>query len=397
MTFWHLIIISGVFQGLFLAGFLLVHRRSARRANRFLGWLLITYSVSVGLSMLYVTGYPGPLVHLAGLESVLYFLFGPLLYLYAKSLISHRRIPRWTVVAHLLPTLGVALYYLPYFLLNGTEKATWLAADVGGDEVTGAVAYFAVYYAYTLVYHLWVIGIIQRHNREIADLFSELTSLNLSWLRNLTLLSAAVIFLEIVVLVLWGVDALSYGLAYALGYLPSALLIYSIGYFALKQPALFEVALPDPQMLQADGAARPAPAEDEPHERASKYATSSLTDGKAETLRTQLLALMEEAHLYRTPNLRLADVAAQLDAAPNHVSQVINERMGKNFFDLVNHYRIEEAKAILVAAEQQHLTIQAVAFEVGFNAKTTFNVAFKKHTGLTPTQFKRTAATSRTP
>jgi AraC-like DNA-binding protein len=70
------------------------------------------------------------------------------------------------------------------------------------------------------------------------------------------------------------------------------------------------------------------------------------------------------------------------------VSQAINDGMKKNFYDLVNSYRVEEAKRLLMDEKNNNFTILSVGFEAGFNSKTTFNTVFKKFTGLTPTEFR---------
>ena len=70
------------------------------------------------------------------------------------------------------------------------------------------------------------------------------------------------------------------------------------------------------------------------------------------------------------------------------LSQIINERLNKNFFELVNAHRIKEAKKRLLDPDAEPLTILAIAFEVGFNSKSAFNAAFKKYTRMTPTQFR---------
>ena len=69
---------------------------------------------------------------------------------------------------------------------------------------------------------------------------------------------------------------------------------------------------------------------------------------------------------------------------------MINSKFGQNFYDFVNHYRIEEAKSIMVSNTDDKKTILEILYEVGFNSKSAFNNAFKKNTGKTPSEFKRT-------
>ena len=75
----------------------------------------------------------------------------------------------------------------------------------------------------------------------------------------------------------------------------------------------------------------------------------------------------------------------QMEVQPHHISQVINELEEKHFSDYINTYRIEDAKKMLLASDHK---IIHVAYDTGFNNKASFNNAFKKHTGMSPTQYK---------
>jgi YesN/AraC family two-component response regulator len=97
---------------------------------------------------------------------------------------------------------------------------------------------------------------------------------------------------------------------------------------------------------------------------------------------------MEEEKLYRETELTLHQLASHLQHPSHQVSQAINDGMDKTFYDLINGYRVEEAKRLLLNPKNRSFTILSVGFEAGFNSKTTFNTVFKKFTGLTPTDFR---------
>jgi len=97
---------------------------------------------------------------------------------------------------------------------------------------------------------------------------------------------------------------------------------------------------------------------------------------------------MEQDKLYQEADLTLQNLADRIQLPSYQVSQAINDGMNKNFYDLVNSYRVEEAKRLLLDAKNKDFTILSVGFEAGFNSKTTFNTVFKKFTGLTPTEFR---------
>jgi AraC-like DNA-binding protein len=98
---------------------------------------------------------------------------------------------------------------------------------------------------------------------------------------------------------------------------------------------------------------------------------------------------MEDRALYKEPTLTVSDLAGALSVTPHNLSQVINTQFGKNFYDFVNTYRVEEAKRRLVNPKDTHLTILAIAEESGFNSKSSFNTFFRKHAGMTPSEYRK--------
>lgn len=92
---------------------------------------------------------------------------------------------------------------------------------------------------------------------------------------------------------------------------------------------------------------------------------------------------------FLAPELTLDQLALQLSLRPRVLSQVINDRLGQNFYDFINRYRIQEASRLLTNPKDRKITILEVLYEVGFNSKSSFNTLFKKYTGLTPSEFKK--------
>ena len=92
---------------------------------------------------------------------------------------------------------------------------------------------------------------------------------------------------------------------------------------------------------------------------------------------------------YLDGDLSLPKLVEQFDVHPNYLSQVINEREHKNFYDYVNAYRVEEFKRLISDPQKRNLTILALAFECGFKSKSAFNKCFKKMTGQTPSEYMK--------
>lgn len=91
---------------------------------------------------------------------------------------------------------------------------------------------------------------------------------------------------------------------------------------------------------------------------------------------------------YLEADLSLPELANKLDIPSHHLSRVINEQFGVNFFDFVNQYRVEEVKSRINNPEFENLSLLGIAFDCGFNTKSAFNRVFKKMTGFTPSEYK---------
>jgi AraC-like DNA-binding protein len=117
-----------------------------------------------------------------------------------------------------------------------------------------------------------------------------------------------------------------------------------------------------------------------------RYARSALDPPTRTRIRRKLQEAMNTAHLYRDNRLTLRGLCRQIKENPHYVSQVINQDLGTSFYDLVNVHRVDNAKRLLVLSPDK--TVIEIALEVGFNSKSTFNAAFRHHTGSTPTAYR---------
>ena len=119
-----------------------------------------------------------------------------------------------------------------------------------------------------------------------------------------------------------------------------------------------------------------------------KYTKSSLTEEAKESILIKIRTEME-TNSYFTNNMgSLSDFAKRIHESLHHVSQVINEKTGKSFFELLAWYRVEEAKKIIREDIETTITIEELAERVGYNSKSAFNNAFKKLTSKTPSEFR---------
>jgi AraC-like DNA-binding protein len=123
-----------------------------------------------------------------------------------------------------------------------------------------------------------------------------------------------------------------------------------------------------------------------------KYGRSLLPETQRAALLAKLGELMEREKPFLEPDLTLQDLAGRLAVTPHQLSQILNDGLRQSFYDFVNGYRVRESQHRLAAAPQSGKTVLEVLYETGFNSKSTFNSVFKKHTGMTPTEFRNTQA-----
>ncbi|KKM58991.1 hypothetical protein LCGC14_1548630 [marine sediment metagenome] len=122
----------------------------------------------------------------------------------------------------------------------------------------------------------------------------------------------------------------------------------------------------------------------------SHTSTHSKESGVGEDTEVKkVMRFMAEEKPFLKPSFTLQQLGEQTQLPAKELSLLINHTMGKHFFDFVNEFRINEAKAILTDSNRQELTILEVLYEVGFNSKSSFNTAFKKYTGTTPTLYRK--------
>ncbi len=132
-----------------------------------------------------------------------------------------------------------------------------------------------------------------------------------------------------------------------------------------------------------------APKDVLPKSTISKYKTSSLQPKNVEKYKTELLHLMTEEKLFKNNKLTVNDVAKQLNIPRQHLSEILNVHMKIGFQDLLNQYRVEEFIECLQSETYKNYTLLAIANEVGFSSKSSFNTIFKKLKGMTPSQYKK--------
>lgn len=145
---------------------------------------------------------------------------------------------------------------------------------------------------------------------------------------------------------------------------------------------------PESSAAPAAEADPPAPGAPPPPEKA-KYGNNRLPDFARETIVGELQRHMQTAQPWLNVDLTLGELAAGINVSPHHLSQIINSEFGKSFASYINEYRVEEARQLLTGDHDK--SVLDVALDSGFSSKSSFNASFKKLTGMTPSEYRKSA------
>ncbi|HSF14269.1 MAG TPA: helix-turn-helix domain-containing protein [Vicinamibacteria bacterium] len=352
----------GVIHGFFLGLVLWTQARGHRTANRILAALVGLYSLHLLHIVLYWTRALAEVPHVWGFVWFFPYLYGPLLYLYVRALTEASFRLRRGFAVHFLPFVVCLLVFTRFYLLPAEVKRRLLESTY--DSVSGSAnPVVLTFWALQFVHFVCYLVASLRRLGESAG--SEQQTL---WLRRLF----AAFALSFSCWFLYGI-ALTFGVSYSRGIDTAATMamtvsIYGVGYTALRVPELFVG-----ELLRL---------------RRGRYEGSTLTEAAISEYRERLVAVMESNRPHVDANLRLLDLASLLEVPPYQLSQVINQGFGLRFNDFVNRYRVEEAKRLLSDPARRDESLLSLAFEAGFNNKTSFNQAFKKYTRMTPSRYR---------
>ncbi|NVJ50952.1 MAG: AraC family transcriptional regulator [Gammaproteobacteria bacterium] len=284
------------------------------------------------------------------------WLYGPLLYLYVKAKCrkdfkltksdgKHFTILLFPILV--LSTLDSLQQSIPLLVI---QRLSW-----------------ALVFSQMFTYIGFCFSEINRYQKLLANNYSYLEQRNISWLKKLLVGFVLIFLLDMGVYYLKAFLELRAQWYFHTFVIVESLYVVLIGFFSFRHPSV------DPNSL-----VEPNP----------KYEKSSLDPHVAKRLAQRIVELMEHEAWYLQNDLTLQNLAERLNVSSHHLSQVINDQLNMTFYELVNEKRISAAKALL-AEEPQARTILDIGYEVGFNNKTSFNNAFKKFTGMTPSEYRR--------
>jgi AraC-like DNA-binding protein len=363
-------IFLGVVQAFFLCFFFLSYPNRTRRFNVLFGVLLISMGATILEIFLMYTGYIVHCLYLVDFSEPFAFVIGPAFYLMIVT--STRQTFNWKYYLHFLFAIIYLFLLIPFFLSPESVKYnSWIASynlDLPFRDLNGRdprVFWLTDYHTelaliWLGVYGLLAIAEIARAFRQKKESFFNTKNATLKILRDGTIQVASTTAMILVIKLLNPQDT---GDHYFAAYI--SLCIYLTSFAVIRQSGFFNQAtITEP----------------------ARYKTSALPVEEQQRLLAQLQKFMVESKPFLRSDCSLPDLAEKIGSTVHSLSQAINVGLGKSFFEMLAEYRVEEAKKLLIT--HRNIKVEEIADQVGYNSKSSFNTAFKKLTGKTPSEFR---------
>jgi AraC-like DNA-binding protein len=307
-------------------------------------------------------------------------LLGPAFYFYARALVSPDpvRLSRRDV-RHLGPSAATGLLVAGLFGFNGfvADQQMLVASDNRAliFNIAAALGLLVIFVGATSAYVVKTLRLLFRYRRSRFDFFASVEGRSLTWFEWMIGISALTWAVHLVLIVFDNSDVLQMH--------PDAQVVietawvYALSFMVLWQQVIFKP--------ERHWSVKAADIVDKSEIGAPKYQRSALDEARARRIATKIERAMTDDRLYRNQAITLRQLSNHTQVPENYLSQVLNENLGKSFYEFINHWRIRDACVLLGEAG---LSIIEVCEEVGFNSRSTFNAAFKKETGVSPSEFR---------
>jgi AraC-like DNA-binding protein len=365
-------IFLGIVQAVFLCVFFFTGENRKVNANIFYGLFLLSITLCLVEIFLMYTGYIVHCLYLVDFSEPAGFVIGPSFYLLVVSLISGRVGKKY--YWHFAFPAIYLLLLIPFFMAPEEVKYnSWIYAYKPGLAFMESSYHSGEPRLFWVTNHptelillslgiyaiLSLLKIISAFNEKKESLWRS-SNMVLIKLRTILLHLLASFILIVIIKLLNENDTGDHVFAAFI-----SVIVYLTSFQVIKQSGFFrQPSLADPL----------------------KYRTSSVTPEVHGNLLQKLKMVMETDKPFLNSGFSLPDLAQRLNTTVHILSQVINEGLGKNFFEMTATYRVEEAKRLLMA--QKNIKVEEIADQVGYSSKSSFNNAFKRITGKTPSEFR---------
>ena len=376
MDFIALVILFGIFLGVFIRYFIIKKSFRTNMPNFYMGLFILSITMVMLEGWLNYTGYIFQFLWLSNFAEPLNFLIAGLLYLFIDTQLDANKKRKYWI--HFVPSLiwlGICMfYYLQPEEVKYNDSIEVMQLDIPrieenppfSDDPLGIRKYVNELTGIYFVFYLIIGGRkLLLKARSIGESLLTTSNKTLRSVRNISYHTLIVVLIFFLVKAFFTNDVGDHFI-----YLYLSFLIFITAVQIMNRSTYYDEVstfLEVPTL---------------------KYKKSSLEESEKTAIHEAIVFQMESEKFFTSSTASLSGLAKTIHKSPHHVSQVINERIGKSFFELLAVYRVDEAKSILRSDLGKKLTIEEVAEQVGYNSKSAFNTAFKKITSQTPSTFR---------
>lgn len=353
---------------LIFSSVLLLRRSPVKKANRVLGFLFAMLAVySIMLSFYYTAllnkNY-SHLIYYAPFDLIILFSLGPCLFLYVKVLLGQKvRLNPFNIIIQVLPFIP-AVTFIIYFLLQDTQTRLNLLIENFENGIWHTNLLNLLVYFQMIIYLFLSYKTIQKQFKKSSRILVQKIQIDVSWLRIYVLLNLGFMILS---------APLSFYLANEKVNLIIAQLAMVVQFVYLFVKSTWQTEFfPDASI----------------YELKYKEGILKISDQAVNDYFKVLMLFMENQKPYLNEDCSLQSISAQTGIPVHHLSNILNQHFEKNFPDFINEFRIAEAKMLLSNNQNNRITLEAIGYDCGFGSKSSFNKAFKKHTNLTPSEYR---------
>lgn len=370
---------AAALQGIFLT-WLIAHNKPKDARSLVLGLLTFVLSVSLLGGIYGMTGYYKVFPHLVNVMDPLFLLYGPLLYIYIFVL-TQNRMPK-NYFLHILPFVIYIVSFIPLYLKSGEEKIKFAEYIFLSEKVPvkglmmqlGRVVYIAAYVIVSLV-------LVRMHEKKIKDNFSNIEKISLLQAKRILYLFLGVLFVALISFFLGYRFSYSFSVSNNIIGFFVGVIIFALAYSTWKT-----------QNIQISENVNPTFSTDADRInsdfKSKGRSVFVLNNDQLNKFRNRLEKVIEVEKVFTENELSLAELSKKIDIQPYQLSELISRVYGESFFDFINRYRIEEIKLRLQDSNSDSYSLLGIAMDCGFNSKSSFNTAFKKFTGQTPSEYR---------
>jgi AraC-like DNA-binding protein len=309
------------------------------------------------------------------------YLVLPIFYLYTKSASTgYVDFYKWKNWISFVPFLMVMCLFGFNFFIQDRAKQELLTTQIieGAYPLWYQVVYYGMFFGVFPYYLFASFRLLKRHENYILTKFSYKEEVSLAWLNRFLwgegLVWVAFLIFEVLAHNFFQIVGEDIGFQAAFIIL-IACMIY-LGIYGLRFQGVFMDREVERILVPIRG-----------KEETIKYQSSSLSADKAKAYEERLQNFMMAEKPYLASKITIAELAQRMNMPVNHLSQLVNEQFNQNFFDFINNYRVKAFQQLVQERDLQQYTLLALAYEAGFNSKSSFNAIFKKTAGMTPSEY----------